>query len=253
MHPQVTAASVRLIDSSGAKLLAEWALPEGRSINLAASSPSQVLLSTGGGALTLLAIQEGGLVVAGSTNLQAEVACLDITPIGERHFGGGAGVEVCLLHAAGRVPAAGSSGVTWAGRFHTHSQSSTVPKLAQPDTPVPSLAPLPQAAHSSPRTWRRWAAGRWRWRCCGCPTCRPSPACRWGRSRSSPAACCSPDLRAARTTTCWSASATARCTAGAWSMTVAASAVGGAPPRAPAPLWQPCAMRLASPADVSYC
>jgi len=87
---------VRLIDSSGNKLLAEWSPAGGRSINLAASSPTQVLLSTGGGELTLLQVQEGGLVVAGSATLSAEVACLDITPIGEPLVGlvGWGGVRV---------------------------------------------------------------------------------------------------------------------------------------------------------------
>lgn len=74
--------SVRLIDSTGAKLLAEWRPPEGGGINLAASSPSQLLLSTGGGRLTLLAVQEGALVEAGAAMLAAEVSCLDITPLG---------------------------------------------------------------------------------------------------------------------------------------------------------------------------
>ena len=36
-------------DSTGAKLLASWSPPGGQSINLAASSPTQLLLSTGGG------------------------------------------------------------------------------------------------------------------------------------------------------------------------------------------------------------
>jgi hypothetical protein len=79
-HCQVTGAAVRLIESSGARCIAEWSPPEGRTINLAASSPSQVLLSTGGGALTYLEVQEGGLVVRGTATLAAEVACLDITP-----------------------------------------------------------------------------------------------------------------------------------------------------------------------------
>jgi hypothetical protein len=79
---QVTAAAVRIIDSSGSQLLAEWSPPGGRPINLAASSPSQVLLSTGGGELTLLEVQHGGLAAAGTTTLAAEVACMDITPIG---------------------------------------------------------------------------------------------------------------------------------------------------------------------------
>jgi hypothetical protein len=78
---------VRLVDSGGTRLIASWSPPEGRPINLAAASPTQVLLSTGGGALTLLSVTEGGLEVAGGRVMDAEVACLDITPIGGFGFG----------------------------------------------------------------------------------------------------------------------------------------------------------------------
>ncbi|KAI8467206.1 MAG: mono-functional DNA-alkylating methyl methanesulfonate N-term-domain-containing protein [Monoraphidium minutum] len=91
---QVTAAAVRLIDSAGGRCMAEWRPAEGRAISLAASSPTQVLLSTGGGALTYLEVQEGGLVERGAVVLLAEVACLDITP-----FGGS--VESASLAAVG--------------------------------------------------------------------------------------------------------------------------------------------------------
>lgn len=82
---------MRLIDGSGNKCIAEWSPPEGRSINLAASSPTQVLLSTGGGAITYLEVQDGGLVVRGTATLPAEVACLDITPVGGWRGGSGGG------------------------------------------------------------------------------------------------------------------------------------------------------------------
>lgn len=55
---------------------------------------AQVLLSTGGGALTLLDIQAGGLAVRASATLPAEVACLDITPIGGRWLNS---AEPCIL------------------------------------------------------------------------------------------------------------------------------------------------------------
>ena len=79
---QVTSAGARLIDATGTRLLAEWAPPAGAALNIAASSPTQLLVSTGGGSLMLLDIGPGGFTVAGTTTLPAEVACLDISPIG---------------------------------------------------------------------------------------------------------------------------------------------------------------------------
>jgi photosystem II stability/assembly factor-like uncharacterized protein len=87
----VTSGEVRLINSSGNGLLASWkpatathnASPGG-SITLAAASPCQVLLSGGGGRLWLLeCTQDGQLVEVAGAVMEAEVACLDVTPVGE--------------------------------------------------------------------------------------------------------------------------------------------------------------------------
>lgn len=56
----------------------------GSSITLAAASPCQVLVAAGGGRVWLLEVSEAGqLVEVTGAVMDAEVACLDITPVGE--------------------------------------------------------------------------------------------------------------------------------------------------------------------------
>jgi hypothetical protein len=43
----------------------------------------QVAVSSGGGQITLLEVSGGSIREAGSHDLQAEVACMDMSPIGE--------------------------------------------------------------------------------------------------------------------------------------------------------------------------
>jgi hypothetical protein len=87
---QVTSSSVWLISASSGQLLTHWspaaaaANASSGSITLAAASPSQVLVASGGGKVWLLEITEGGeLQEVGAVVMDAEVACLDITPVGE--------------------------------------------------------------------------------------------------------------------------------------------------------------------------
>ncbi|KAI3988674.1 hypothetical protein MKX01_027038 [Papaver californicum] len=80
---QVTASSVRLVSSTSRDLLDEWKAPAGFSVNVATANSSQVLLATGGGHLVYLEIGDGKLAEAKYAQLEYEVSCLDINPIGE--------------------------------------------------------------------------------------------------------------------------------------------------------------------------
>uniref|UniRef100_A0A7S0WJG8 DNA damage-binding protein 1 n=1 Tax=Chlamydomonas leiostraca TaxID=1034604 RepID=A0A7S0WJG8_9CHLO len=81
---QVTAAGVRLVDCHSQQLVAQWSPPGGGAINMAAGSPTQIVVAAGGGSLHLLEVAgEGQLVERASFAVGAEVACCDVTPIGE--------------------------------------------------------------------------------------------------------------------------------------------------------------------------
>ncbi|KAL5220246.1 hypothetical protein ABZP36_024959 [Zizania latifolia] len=80
---QVTAKSVRLVSSTSHQLLAEWVVPEEFSVNVASANASQVLLATGGGYLVYLEIAVSCLVEVKYIQLEHEISCLDINPIGE--------------------------------------------------------------------------------------------------------------------------------------------------------------------------
>ncbi|MQL89140.1 hypothetical protein Taro_021718 [Colocasia esculenta] len=79
---QVTAGSVRLVSSTTRELLDEWHAPSGFSINVATANASQVLLATGGGHLVYLEIGNGRLTEVKHIQLEYEISCLDINPIG---------------------------------------------------------------------------------------------------------------------------------------------------------------------------
>ncbi|WOL16215.1 DNA damage-binding protein 1 [Canna indica] len=79
---QVTANSVRLVSSTTRELLHEWNAPSGYSVNVATASASQVLLATGGGHLVYLEISDKKLVEVKHVQLEYEISCLDINPIG---------------------------------------------------------------------------------------------------------------------------------------------------------------------------
>ncbi|XP_010941529.1 DNA damage-binding protein 1a [Elaeis guineensis] len=80
---QVTANSVRLVSSTSRDLLDQWNAPSGFSVNVATANASQVLLATGGGHLVYIEIGNGKLVEAKHIQLEYEISCLDINPIGE--------------------------------------------------------------------------------------------------------------------------------------------------------------------------
>ncbi|GLT67385.1 hypothetical protein SLA2020_396990 [Shorea laevis] len=80
---QVTSSSVRLVHSMSRVLQNEWNAPSGYSINVATANATQVLLATGGGHLVYLEIGDGILTEVKHAQLEYEVSCLDINPIGD--------------------------------------------------------------------------------------------------------------------------------------------------------------------------
>lgn len=80
---QVTASCLRLVDATSRRQLHEWKAPPGLSINVATASSSQVLLATGGGHLVYIEIGRGLLMEMKHVQLEYEISCLDINPVGD--------------------------------------------------------------------------------------------------------------------------------------------------------------------------
>ncbi|KAI8000281.1 DNA damage-binding protein 1 [Camellia lanceoleosa] len=80
---QVTSSSVRLVSSTSRELQNEWKAPAGYSVNVATANATQVLLATGGGHLVYLEIGDGILTEVKHAQLEYDISCLDINPIGE--------------------------------------------------------------------------------------------------------------------------------------------------------------------------
>ncbi|KAL0310520.1 UNVERIFIED_CONTAM: DNA damage-binding protein 1 [Sesamum angustifolium] len=80
---QVTSTSVRLVSSTSRELRHEWFAPAGYSVNVATASATQVLLATGGGHLVYLEIGDGVLTEVKNAQLEYDISCLDINPIGD--------------------------------------------------------------------------------------------------------------------------------------------------------------------------
>ncbi|XP_073709393.1 DNA damage-binding protein 1 [Misgurnus anguillicaudatus] len=79
---QITSASVRLVTQDSKALVSEWTEPQGRNISVASCNSTQVVLAVGR-VLYYLQILTGELKQISSTEMEHEVACLDITPLGE--------------------------------------------------------------------------------------------------------------------------------------------------------------------------
>eukprot|EP00299_Pterocystis_sp_00344_P017203 c8628_g1_i1.p1 GENE.c8628_g1_i1~~c8628_g1_i1.p1 ORF type:complete len:1107 (-),score=297.39 c8628_g1_i1:37-3162(-) len=77
---QVTTNSVRLLNGVDQQVIAEWFPPAPHKITVAAASRSQVVISTGLG-VTLLHIENSTFQELSSTQMEYEVAALDITPL----------------------------------------------------------------------------------------------------------------------------------------------------------------------------
>ncbi|XP_029945247.1 DNA damage-binding protein 1 [Salarias fasciatus] len=89
---QITSGSVRLVLQDSKALVSEWKEPQGRNISVAACNHTQVVLAVGR-ALYYLQILAGELKQISTTEMEHEVACLDITPLGE----GGAESPLCAV------------------------------------------------------------------------------------------------------------------------------------------------------------
>ncbi|PNT71609.1 hypothetical protein BRADI_2g32134v3, partial [Brachypodium distachyon] len=80
---QVTSRSVRLVSSVSLELLDQWFAPARFSVNVAAANTNQVLLATGNCHLVYLQITSSKIVPLKHIQLEHEISCLDINPIGE--------------------------------------------------------------------------------------------------------------------------------------------------------------------------
>ncbi|GJN15385.1 hypothetical protein PR202_gb02295 [Eleusine coracana subsp. coracana] len=80
---QVTANSVRLVSCTSRELVDQWNAPAGFSVNVASANASQVLLATGGGHLVYLEIRDAKLVEVKHAQLEHEISCLDLNPVGD--------------------------------------------------------------------------------------------------------------------------------------------------------------------------
>ncbi|XP_073430013.1 DNA damage-binding protein 1 isoform X1 [Dendrobates tinctorius] len=78
---QITSASVRLVSQDPQSLVSEWKEPQGRKVSVCSCNSRQVLLAVGR-VLYYLEIHPGELKQMSCTEMEHEVACLDITPLG---------------------------------------------------------------------------------------------------------------------------------------------------------------------------
>nr|XP_012421228.1 PREDICTED: DNA damage-binding protein 1 isoform X2 [Odobenus rosmarus divergens] len=79
---QITSASVRLVSQEPKALVGEWKEPQGKNISVASCNCSQVVVAVGR-ALYYLQIRPQELRQISHTEMEHEVACLDITPLGD--------------------------------------------------------------------------------------------------------------------------------------------------------------------------
>ncbi|XP_071054441.1 DNA damage-binding protein 1 [Onthophagus taurus] len=79
---QVTPVSVRLVSAQTKNLLSEWKPPNDKNISVVACNAEQIVMSTGS-KLFYIEIQENELILKGETTLDVEIACLDISPLGD--------------------------------------------------------------------------------------------------------------------------------------------------------------------------
>ncbi|XP_025911174.1 DNA damage-binding protein 1 [Apteryx rowi] len=79
---QITSASVRLVSQEPKALVSEWKEPNGKNISVASCNSNQVVVAVGR-ALYYLEIRPQELRQISCTEMEHEVACLDITPLGD--------------------------------------------------------------------------------------------------------------------------------------------------------------------------
>ncbi|CAL8110980.1 unnamed protein product [Orchesella dallaii] len=79
---QVTSAGIRLVDASSKTLLSEWKTPSGKGISVVAGNTNQIVCAAGS-ELYYVEIGKATLSLLGDKMMENEVACLDITPLGQ--------------------------------------------------------------------------------------------------------------------------------------------------------------------------
>ncbi|XP_052008105.1 DNA damage-binding protein 1 isoform X2 [Xyrauchen texanus] len=79
---QITSVSVRLVTQDSKSLVSEWKEPQGRNISVASCNSTQVVIAVGR-VLYYLQILTGEIKQMSCTEMEHEVACLDITPLGD--------------------------------------------------------------------------------------------------------------------------------------------------------------------------
>ncbi|PSC68559.1 DNA damage-binding 1 [Micractinium conductrix] len=80
---QVTATSARLVDCNTQQMAAEWQPGAAGRITVAAANPTQLVLAVGGRTLVYLELGEGEIVEKARVELESDIACLDVTPLGD--------------------------------------------------------------------------------------------------------------------------------------------------------------------------
>ncbi|KAG2483888.1 hypothetical protein HYH03_017282 [Edaphochlamys debaryana] len=129
---QVTSSSVRLVECGSLALASQWTPPPGFAINVAAGSPTQVVVATGGGHLVYLEVvqREGGkheVVEVANVVLDSEVACVDVTPLQLAEAAPAGPTDAPAAAAAG---SAERSSIVAVGRWDQTLQLLSVPSLA---------------------------------------------------------------------------------------------------------------------------
>ncbi|KAL5503313.1 hypothetical protein EMCRGX_G010241 [Ephydatia muelleri] len=80
---QITSTCVRLISEETLELICDWHPPSGRNISTAACNPTQVVVAVGSD-LYYLEVKANKLNEVSHAVMRHEVACVDITPVGQR-------------------------------------------------------------------------------------------------------------------------------------------------------------------------
>lgn len=79
---QVTATGARLIDCNTQQLAAQWEAGAAGRVTVAAANPTQAVLAVGGRTLVFLELGDGSIEEKGRLELEHDIACLDVTPVG---------------------------------------------------------------------------------------------------------------------------------------------------------------------------
>jgi len=79
---QVTPLTVRLVKSATKQLIMEWQPPAGKRIGVVSCNSSQIAVASARDVF-YIEIEDGQLVEKSRKELEYEVACLDITPLGD--------------------------------------------------------------------------------------------------------------------------------------------------------------------------